>query len=215
MLSKIKSLVVLFVGISLMSIGIALAKLAQLGTSPISSIPNVMSYITPLSIGNLTMIFMVLMIFLQMVILREVNLPIILQIVPGLAFGGLIDVFVGVFTNLGLPALMGHYLEQLAFTLLGMVVLSLGVFFEVNSRSILMPGEGLVVALTLRTKKPFGKLKMYTDLTMVAVALVISLLYFQGLVGIREGTIIAALFTGRLVTLYSPLIPWVDRFTTK
>jgi uncharacterized membrane protein YczE len=198
-----------------MSIGIALAKLAQLGTSPISSIPNVMSYITPLSIGNLTMIFMVLMIFLQMVILREVNLPIILQIVPGLAFGGLIDVFVDVFTNLGLPALMGHYLEQLAFTLLGMVVLSLGVFFEVNSRSILMPGEGLVVALTLRTKKPFGKLKMYTDLTMVAVALVISLLYFQGLVGIREGTIIAALFTGRLVTLYSPLIPWVDRFTTK
>lgn len=215
MLSKIKSLVVLFVGISLMSIGIALAKLAQLGTSPISSIPNVMSYITPLSIGNLTMIFMVLMIFLQMVILREVNLPIILQSVPGLAFGGLIDVFVDVFTNLGLPALMGHYLEQLAFTLLGMVVLSLGVFFEVNSRSILMPGEGLVVALTLRTKKPFGKLKMYTDLTMVAVALVISLLYFQGLVGIREGTIIAALFTGRLVTLYSPLIPWVDRFTTK
>lgn len=215
MLSKIKSLVVLFVGISLMSIGIALAKLAQLGTSPISSIPNVMSYITPLSIGNLTMIFMVLMIFLQMVILREVNLPIILQIVPGLAFGGLIDVFVDVFTNLGLPALMGHYLEQLAFTLLGIVVLSLGVFFEVNSRSILMPGEGLVVALTLRTKKPFGKLKMYTDLTMVAVALVISLLYFQGLVGIREGTIIAALFTGRLVTLYSPLIPWVDRFTTK
>ena len=215
MLSKIKSLVVLFVGISLMSIGIALAKLAQLGTSPISSIPNVMSYITPLSIGNLTMIFMVLMIFLQMVILREVNLPIILQIVPGLAFGGLIDVFVDVFTNLGLPALMGHYLEQLPFTLLGMVVLSLGVFFEVNSRSILMPGEGLVVALTLRTKKPFGKLKMYTDLTMVAVALVISLLYFQGLVGIREGTIIAALFTGRLVTLYSPLIPWVDRFTTK
>lgn len=215
MLSKIKSLVVLFVGISLMSIGIALAKLAQLGTSPISSIPNVMSYITPLSIGNLTMIFMVLMIFLQMVILREMNLPIILQIVPGLAFGGLIDVFVDVFTNLGLPALMGHYLERLAFTLLGMVVLSLGVFFEVNSRSILMPGEGLVVALTLRTKKPFGKLKMYTDLTMVAVALVISLLYFQGLVGIREGTIIAALFTGRLVTLYSPLIPWVDRFTTK
>lgn len=215
MLSKIKSLVVLFVGISLMSIGIALAKLAQLGTSPISSNPNVMSYITPLSIGNLTMIFMVLMIFLQMVILREMNLPIILQIVPGLAFGGLIDVFVDVFTNLGLPALMGHYLEQLAFTLLGMVVLSLGVFFEVNSRSILMPGEGLVVALTLRTKKPFGKLKMYTDLTMVAVALVISLLYFQGLVGIREGTIIAALFTGRLVTLYSPLIPWVDRFTTK
>lgn len=205
MLSKIKSLVVLFVGISLMSIGIALAKLAQLGTSPISSIPNVMSYITPLSIGNLTMIFMVLMIFLQMVILREVNLPIILQIVPGLAFGGLIDVFVDVFTNLGLPALMGHYLEQLAFTLLGMVVLSLGVFFEVNSRSILMPGEGLVVALTLRTKKPFGKLKMYTDLTMVAVALVISLLYFQGLVGIREGTIIAALFTGRLVTLSDPL----------
>ena len=65
-------------------------------------------------------------------------------------------------------------------------MLSLGVFFEVNSRSILMPGEGLVVALTLRTKKPFGKLKMYTDLTMVAVALVISLLIFKDLSGFEK-----------------------------
>lgn len=215
MLSKIKSLIVLFAGISLMSIGIALAKLAQLGTSPISSIPNVMSYITPLSIGNLTILFMVLMIFLQMIILREVNIPIALQIIPGVVFGWLIDVFVDVFTQIGLPSLMGHYLEQLAFTLIGMVILSFGVFLEVNSRSILMPGEGLVVALTLRTKKPFGNLKMITDLTMVAVALIISLVYFHDLVGIREGTILAALFTGRLVTMYEPLIPFIDRFTTK
>ncbi|MFV0559306.1 MAG: YczE/YyaS/YitT family protein [Enterococcus sp.] len=215
MLSKIKSLIVLFAGISLMSIGIALAKLAQLGTSPISSIPNVMSYITPLSIGNLTILFMVLMIFLQMIILREVNIPIALQIIPGVVFGWLIDVFVDVFTQIGLPSLMGHYLEQLAFTLIGMVILSFGVFLEVNSRSILMPGEGLVVALTLRTKKPFGNLKMITDLTMVAVALIISLVYFHDLVGIREGTILAALFTGRRVTMYEPLIPFIDRFTTK
>ncbi|MGO3116205.1 YczE/YyaS/YitT family protein [Enterococcus pseudoavium] len=215
MLAKIKSLVVLFMGISLMSIGIALAKLAQLGTSPISSIPNVMSYIMPLSIGNLTIIFMILMIVLQMILLREVNLSIMLQIVPGVIFGWLIDVFVVGFTRLGLPAFMDHYFEQLVFTLMGMLVLSFGVFLEVNSRSILMPGEGLVVALTLRTKQPFGKLKMFTDLTMVAVALIISLLYFQGLVGIREGTLITALFTGRLVALYEPLIPWVDRLTTK
>lgn len=215
MLAKIKSLVVLFMGISLMSIGIALAKLAQLGTSPISSIPNVMSYIMPLSIGNLTIIFMILMIVLQMILLREVNLSIMLQIVPGVIFGWLIDVFVVGFTRLGLPAFMDHYFEQLVFTLIGMLVLSFGVFLEVNSRSILMPGEGLVVALTLRTKQPFGKLKMFTDLTMVAVALIISLLYFQGLVGIREGTLITALLTGRLVALYEPLIPWVDRLTTK
>lgn len=214
MLAKIKSLVVLFVGISLMSIGIALAKLAQLGTSPISSIPNVMSYIMPLSIGDLTIVFMILMIFLQMILLHEVNLSIILQLVPGVIFGWLIDVFVVGFTHLGLPAFMDHYFEQLIFTLIGMLVLSFGVFLEVNSRSILMPGEGLVVALTLRTKKPFGKLKMFTDLTMVAVALIISLLYFHGLVGIREGTLITALFTGRLVALYDPLIPWVDRLTT-
>lgn len=215
MLAKIKSLVVLFMGISLMSIGIALAKLAQLGTSPISSIPNVMSYIMPLSIENLTIIFMILMIVLQMILLREVNLSIMLQIVPGVIFGWLIDVFVVGFTRLGLPVFMDHYFEQLVFTLIGMLVLSFGVFLEVNSRSILMPGEGLVVALTLRTKQPFGKLKMFTDLTMVAVALIISLLYFQGLVGIREGTLITALFTGRLVALYEPLIPWVDRLTTK
>lgn len=215
MLAKIKSLVVLFMGISLMSIGIALAKLAQLGTSPISSIPNVMSYIMALSIGNLTIIFMILMIVLQMILLREVNLSIMLQIVPAVIFGWLIDVFVVGFTRLGLPAFMDHYFEQLVFTLIGMLVLSFGVFLEVNSRSILMPGEGLVVALTLRTKQPFGKLKMFTDLTMVAVALIISLLYFQGLVGIREGTLITALLTGRLVALYEPLIPWVDRLTTK
>nr|WP_024624248.1 hypothetical protein [Lactiplantibacillus fabifermentans] len=45
-----------------MAMAVALSKLAGLGTSPISSIPNVVSLMTPLTIGQVTMVFMVILI---------------------------------------------------------------------------------------------------------------------------------------------------------
>lgn len=58
----LKHFSLLFFGILFMSAGVGLSRLAQLGTSPISSIPNVTSMITGFTLGQLTIVFMIVLI---------------------------------------------------------------------------------------------------------------------------------------------------------
>lgn len=86
-ISTIKHFVCLILGIGLMSASVALSKIALLGTSPISSIPNVLSELTPLTIGQWTILFMIVLIGLEWIALRQyfswLN---VIQIIPSLFF---------------------------------------------------------------------------------------------------------------------------------
>ena len=53
---SLKGWILLVVSLFVMSIGVALSIKANLGTSPISSLPYVMSLITPLTVGNDTIL---------------------------------------------------------------------------------------------------------------------------------------------------------------
>ncbi|KLD61177.1 hypothetical protein WP50_04425 [Lactiplantibacillus plantarum] len=50
---------------------VALSKLSLLGTSPISSIPNVISNITAIPIGQLTIAFIFILVLLEAIVLRR------------------------------------------------------------------------------------------------------------------------------------------------
>ena len=50
------------------------------------------------------------------------------------------------------------------------------------------------------------------DCTVSIIALVISLVYFRQFHGIREGTVIAAIGVGKILSLYAPLKPTLHRF---
>lgn len=207
----IKSLVILICGIFIMSIGVAMARLAGLGTSPISSIPNVLSMFLPLTIGQLTIVFMVVFILLEWVVLRsEFSQTAWLQLVPGILFGVFIDLCVKLFS--WVP--VNNYLERVIVTLISIVILSLGVYLEINSHAVVMPGEGISMAIAVRFKQKFPKVKVWADATMVLTAVIISLLALHGFVGVREGSIVAALITGRLVDFYTEFLPgftaWMD-----
>ena len=60
------------VGIFTMTLGIALSCTADLGTSPISSVPWVMSMFTPWSIGEITIVLNLLFIIAQPILLRQI-----------------------------------------------------------------------------------------------------------------------------------------------
>ncbi|VTS15522.1 integral membrane protein [Streptococcus porcinus] len=49
-----------------------MSKQSQLGTSPIASIPNILSEILEASLGLLTIIFMLLLVVLQFLIVRKI-----------------------------------------------------------------------------------------------------------------------------------------------
>lgn len=197
----------LLLGLLLMAASVALAKVATLGTSPISSIPNVLSILSPLTIGQTTILFMMVVIFLEWVVLRrEFGWANLIQLIPSVLFGTLIDVFGRLFAGLHPQA----YWFQLGLTLVSVVILAVGVFFEVNSRTLVMAGEGISAALAYRFQRPFGVTKVRVDISMVLGAVILALVGTHSLIGVREGTVISALVTGQLVGLIEERLP---RFT--
>ena len=91
-MNKLKRYLLFLVGLFINALGVSLVTKASLGTSPISSIPYVLSLHFPLTLGNFTIIFSILLILLQILILRKnFKMENILQIPVSIAFGYFID----------------------------------------------------------------------------------------------------------------------------
>ncbi|GBG94307.1 membrane protein [Ligilactobacillus salitolerans] len=200
---RLKNLVILALALIFMAAGVSLAKIASLGTSPIASIPNVLSFIFPLSLGTWTIIFMFVCVGFEALFLRNhFSFTNILQVLPGLFFGLFINLFVKVFSFIH----PDFYWQKLLLTLISVLVLGFGVFLEISSNSIIMPGEGLARAVSIGVKIPFPTAKIWVDSSMVVAALILALAVFHSLTGIREGTIIAALLVGQVVAGIKKLV---------
>ena len=70
----------------------------------------------------------------------------------------------------------------------------------------MMPGEGLVLAVSLVTGRDFGTLKIAFDVSMVCASIVLGFAVLGHTVGIREGTVISAFAVGWLVKKLSPVV---------
>ena len=182
------------------ALGVALTRQAQLGVSPISSVSNVISLkFTVLSLGNWLILWNFLLIAGQLLLLRRRFSPVqLLQIPLSFLFGWFTDF--GLWLAGFLPA--GGYAMQLGLVLAGSFVLALGVSLSVVAGVVMNSGEAFVKAFSDTTGKRFGDLKVAFDVTCVAAAVALSLVFFDFSVqGTREGTVIAALCTGFFVNL--------------
>lgn len=72
----IRRYLLLLVGLAIMAFGVAFSIKASLGTSPISSVPYVVSLFAPLTVGTATIIMHCVFILLQILILRKKYHPI-------------------------------------------------------------------------------------------------------------------------------------------
>lgn len=176
-----------------MALGVSFSICADLGTSPISSVPYVVSLITPLSVGNATIIMHCLFILLQILILRKRYQWIqLLQLPVAFAFGYMIDFWDFVLRNLH----YGNYLIQWVFCLLGVLFVAIGVSMEVTAGVVVLAGEGVVLAICEAAPIKFPTMKVIFDVFLVVVAVTLSFVFLHSLQGVREGTIAAALLVG-------------------
>lgn len=198
----IKRIVLFFIAIFLCGFGIAMTTQANLGTTPISSLPYVFTFICPLSFGTTTFIINMIFILLQILILKkEFKKKDFLQIIVTLFFGFFIDLGMhisGFFKT-------DVYFMQIIMLVIGSAVLALGVMLEVIADFLYVPGEGLVKAISYKTKIKFGKVKTGFDVVQTVGAIILSLLCLHSIQGLREGTIISALLVGNFVNVYSKL----------
>ena len=87
-MNKLKRYVIFLIGLFVNSLGVSLITKASLGTSPISSIPYVLSLRFPFTLGNFTIFFSIFLILLQLLILRKnFKLEHVLQIPVSIVFG--------------------------------------------------------------------------------------------------------------------------------
>ena len=182
-----------------MSLGIALVTRGNLGTTPISSLPLVSSYATNLTFGETTFLINLLFVAAQWVLLRRsINKVLLLAQIPiTLAFSYFID------TSMKFTEFLSSdvYWKCFAVSMLGNVVLGLGVALEVFSgaaalpeRDSFLPSVRFYTSLFLPSKSPmtlFGLL-----------ALLLSYCVFHEIRGLREGTVISALCVGIFVKFW-------------
>lgn len=200
-----KRYILFVISLFFIGLGIAFAKHAGLGISPISSVANVMSMrFTNLSFG--TWLFFTNCLFLlgQILLLRrKFQLIQLLQLPLSMLFGYFTDF--GMWIVGALPNT--HYGINLFWVITGSAVIGFGVALGVIANVMLNSPEAFAKALGDTAKKDFGNMKILMDVSWVSLSVVLSLLMFDGkLLGIREGTVIAAFLVGIFVKLFRPVL---------
>lgn len=184
------------------ALGVAVTKCGSLGVSCISSVPNVLSLrFTALTIGGWTFVWNTLLVICQILLLRKNFQKIqLLQIPLSFLFGWFTDV--AMLLAVRIP--VNSYPMQLFMVVLGVAILAFGITLGVIANVVLNAGEGIVKALADVSGKEFGFVKVRFDVVCVILSLVISLVTFGGkIIGVREGTLIAAFLNGTMVKWYS------------
>ena len=173
-MNKLKRYILFLIGLFVNALGVSLVTKASLGTSPISSIPYVLSLNFPFTLGNFTIVFSILLIVLQILILRKnFKLENILQIPVSIAFGYFIDLTMYLLFWIN-PQ---NYFVKMIALLAGCLVLGLGVYLEVLADVVMLPGESFVRAIVQTWNTNFGTTKIVFDSSMAIIAGVLS--YFQ------------------------------------
>ena len=204
-----KRVLVFIVGLCIMAFGVSFSVKAGIGVSPISCVPYIYSLYFSLSIGEFTILLNAIFMLIQIAILRKKYKLIQLVQLPALIFFGYcIDITMSVVKNLN-PS---NYMEQFILCILSCIVLAFGIFLVVKTRLTYLPLEGLVMVITQTFKKEFGTIKISMDSLMVIIGVTSSIIFFYELVGIREGSIIAALLIGALIKFFSIRLVFMERW---
>ena len=177
---QIERLVWFSAGILINSFGIVLITKGALGTSQISSIPYVLSLQLPsISFGMFSFIMNMVYIVLQALLLRRQFKSIqLLQIVVNVVFSASIC-----------------------------IVLAFGISVEVAPDLIMVPGEGIVAAISKVSGRRFGSVKVVFDVTLILIAALLSWLFFGNIVGVGVGTLLSAVSVGQFVNLINRHVP--------
>lgn len=203
----LKRYLVFIVGLYFLAAGIVLIVHSALGTTPISSINYVLSLNSSLSLGTWTFIINMLLIIGQFLLIRGSRsrrdiIEILLQIPFSFIFSAFIDLNMGLAGNLS-PS---NYGMSMILLFIGCIVQSIGVVLEIKPKVAMMSAEAFVKYASRRCHKEFGQFKVYFDVSLVTLAVVISLAFTQSVEGIREGSLIAACMTGYIVSFLNKRI---------
>lgn len=197
--SELKRIVVFLAGLLVLALGIAFSTVSGLGISPLNCLAYVIGEISGVQMGYITMILYVVYVLLEIPIkgknFRAVDL---LQIPVAVLFG----FFVNWTKSLLSVIVCVSYLQRLLCTLLSIVLIAAGTTIYVIPKLVYQAPEGLIMAICGRWNKKFGTVKAGFDITVVVAAFLAGLIFAGRIIGIREGTLLAAFGVGFCVNVF-------------
>lgn len=195
------------IGLFVNALGVSLITKAQLGTSPISSVPYTLSKGFPLTMGTFTFFLNMILIMGQILLQKKDFEKIqLIQIPVSVLFAYFIDFTMGMLSFLN----PNTYILKVVFLLIGCSILALGISMEVIANVVMLSGEAFVKALSSKLDKEFGTTKVSFDITLVLTACIVSLILFRRIAGVREGTIIAALIVGLIARFFNRKLGFIN-----
>lgn len=207
----VKRYILFTIGLFINAMGVALIIVAALGTSPIAVIPYVMNQATGLSVGTYTFILNMILLVLQALILgKQFPSYQLLQIPVSLAFAYFVDLSLMLCNFLS----SDRYGIQMTVLLLGCVVRALGVSIQVLADVVMLSGEAIVKAVSVKFEKEFSRVKLCIDGMMVIAAMILSYAYMQEIVGVREGSFIAVILIAPCAAFFTRKLYFIEHYLT-
>jgi uncharacterized membrane protein YczE len=205
---------VMVLGLFIMGAGVSLAKIANRGTSPISCLPALSTYVAAdlgfgmLTLGIATFIYNLIFLSIQIVLLRREFSPVqLLQVVALFIMSAAIDFWMNVFSGIDASPVW----VQVVLIALSILFLALGVHLGVFANVLMVPGDAFIATLSYKLRKPYSKVKIGFDCTITALGFILSMLYFGGLYGVGVATIVSALLVGVVVKFWSVVLEPVEK----
>ena len=189
-------------GCIIISFSISCITVSNLGTATISTVPFVLNKVTGLTIGTLEMFLNFVCLFAEICILKR-KFPIsqfFIQVFLSIGLGVVIDLTM----VLVLHFASDLYLNRFIMLMLGIVIQAFGVSFMILSQ-FMMPLDALCDLLGKVFNKSFGFFRTSFDISLTSLAAILSFFFLRKIVGIREGTVLAALLIGNIANIFIPI----------
>ncbi len=194
----VKRLIVYLAGMVILAFGLTLNTKTSLGASAILSLPFTISEVFGLNFGNMTLVFYVAMVVVQLFLVKGNVLKILLQIPLSLVFTRFINLFKAV-----IPYQSSQLALNILVALIAICLTALGIVMTVNTDLIPNPGDGFVNSISVKSGKELGRVKNIVDLSFVAVSLAVGAAKGKPLAGVGIGTVLSMILVGIVVSFFN------------
>ena len=199
-----KDLLEMVVSVLVMSFGVVLTVKAQMGASPIVSLPNVLSNVVGLSLGTTVFIVYFILILIEWALIRDRSR--ILLTLSQLPFTMLFSVFVDAIVLMLDPWVITGLAAQWVLIVISIFVIGFGVVLELDANISMLADDGLILAIHQVTRIPVSKVMIIFDVVFVASSFILSYAVFQEFIGVGLGTIVAGFTLGLSVKLFTRIV---------
>lgn len=183
-----------FIGLFIMTVGIAFSVRSDLGVSPVSSPPYTLTVVWNVEMGMATFLFHVALVLLQILLLRRKYKPKnLLQLAVGVVFGLFTTFCNGLVMMIPMPDILPFRIIMLAVSI---VIVAIGIFLYVPADIMPLAGEGTMLAISQVTGFKFSNVKIGFDVSVSVISLVICLITVHNPGSVGIGTVVSAVLPG-------------------